>query len=334
LEFQNKGMTFNSAQFLDNFITVHDGGVSPDISIVMPVYNSEKFIQNAINSILNQKEVTVEILISDDCSLDNTFIIAYNSVVHWVKKFGSNHRVLMRRGSKRLKRDHLHLVVREATSDLICQAHGDDISHPLRCAILVKCFKSSSVHPVMIFVNSQLISSQGIPITEEVKLGANLPLKLIPVHFESIILESETLIGAHMAWRRSAMNHFEPLSTEYSAYGHDRIMAFRACLVGGCFTLNSILLKRRKHGNNLHNEILTNNDLVNILNVQLMRFTFITAIKKDIMNFQSKELISNEKAKSLLRLLDGALMKYIEWTGSSVSQLVSKGYLNSWCKDN
>jgi glycosyltransferase involved in cell wall biosynthesis len=42
------------------------------ISVLMPAYNCEKFIKQAIDSILNQTYSNFELLIADDCSNDNT----------------------------------------------------------------------------------------------------------------------------------------------------------------------------------------------------------------------------------------------------------------------
>ena len=44
----------------------------PFISIVMPVYNSEDDIHLAIDSIINQTFRAWELLVVDDCSVDNT----------------------------------------------------------------------------------------------------------------------------------------------------------------------------------------------------------------------------------------------------------------------
>lgn len=49
--------------------------VNPLVSIVMPAYNSEKFIHEAIQSVLNQTYQNWELLIVDDCSTDNTIQI-------------------------------------------------------------------------------------------------------------------------------------------------------------------------------------------------------------------------------------------------------------------
>lgn len=47
----------------------------PIVSIITPTYNSERFIEQTINSILNQTFTNWELLIVDDCSTDNTWEI-------------------------------------------------------------------------------------------------------------------------------------------------------------------------------------------------------------------------------------------------------------------
>lgn len=42
------------------------------VSIIMPSYNTEKFIKNSINSVINQTYQNWELIIVDDCSTDNT----------------------------------------------------------------------------------------------------------------------------------------------------------------------------------------------------------------------------------------------------------------------
>ena len=49
-----------------------------ELSIIIPIYNSEKYINNCINSIINQKGIKFEVLLIDDGSTDNSSQICDN----------------------------------------------------------------------------------------------------------------------------------------------------------------------------------------------------------------------------------------------------------------
>lgn len=45
----------------------------PTISIITPAYNCEKYLEEAVDSVLSQTMTDWEMLIIDDCSVDNTY---------------------------------------------------------------------------------------------------------------------------------------------------------------------------------------------------------------------------------------------------------------------
>ena len=48
---------------------------NPLVSILIPVYNREKYIGEAIESAINQTYKNIEVIIVDNCSTDNTWKI-------------------------------------------------------------------------------------------------------------------------------------------------------------------------------------------------------------------------------------------------------------------
>ncbi len=50
--------------------------MEPLISVIIPVYNCEKHLTNAVKSVLNQSYKNTEIILIDDCSSDNSYKIA------------------------------------------------------------------------------------------------------------------------------------------------------------------------------------------------------------------------------------------------------------------
>lgn len=104
--------------------------IQPLISVVLPVYNVEKYIGEAMDSILNQTIQDFEILIIDDCSTDNTILVAeaYN-----------DNRIKIIRKERNLGLIHsLNLGFSIAKGKYIARMDGDDVSIPERFTAQVK----------------------------------------------------------------------------------------------------------------------------------------------------------------------------------------------------
>lgn len=99
---------------------------NPKISVLMPAYNTEKYIAEAIESILNQTFKDFEFIIIDDCSIDRTWEI--------IQEYASkDDRIVALRNKKNLKLSGtLNKGIKIARGDYIARMDADDISFPNR----------------------------------------------------------------------------------------------------------------------------------------------------------------------------------------------------------
>ncbi len=103
----------------------------PLISVVMSVYNSEKYLSEAIESILNQTYTNFEFIIVNDGSTDSSFDI--------IQKYAKNDEriVLISRENKGLPFS-LNEGIKKARGKYIARMDADDISLPTRFEEQVK----------------------------------------------------------------------------------------------------------------------------------------------------------------------------------------------------
>ncbi|WP_406659832.1 glycosyltransferase family 2 protein [Methanolobus sp. ZRKC3] len=109
---------------------------NPKVSVIMPVYNAEKYLKDAIESILNQTFLNFELLIINDGSTDKsrTIIESYND---------PRIRLLNNKENSGLAKVR-NRGIDEAKAEYIAWLDADDISHPLR---LEKQVKLLDEHP-------------------------------------------------------------------------------------------------------------------------------------------------------------------------------------------
>lgn len=108
----------------------------PKISVILPVYNTEKFINEAVQSILDQTFTDFELLILNDASTDNTLSV--------LNQF-TDPRIRIISNEQNLKVvKTLNKGLDLAKGEFIARMDADDISHPQRFEKQLNYFKS---HP-------------------------------------------------------------------------------------------------------------------------------------------------------------------------------------------
>ena len=267
-----------------------------DISVLMPVFEQENFIAESVFSVLQQRGVTAEVIISDDASADGTFAVARRCAEEALRVAPVPHRVIMRRGRQRLWRNHLPALVEMASSDLVCQAHGDDISQPERLWNIVAGFRRHE--------NCAMVSS-GYDVIWTNHTGT-YPVRTVlnkTLTERNVIYGHPNLMGCSMAWRRSLMRWFPRLDTHFAAVAHDRILAFRAFLTGSILLIEHPLLKRRQHVKQAHLLSFDEPDNAGHFGWNLTTLTQLHAMSRDLATALECGLVDQERHDSLAILI-------------------------------
>src|SRR5688572_20785087 len=101
----------------------------PLVTFYVITYNQSRFVREAVESALAQTCSPIEILLSDDCSTDDTFEIIQETV----KGYSGPHTIILNRNERNLGlSEHLNRIHELASGALIIAADGDDVSDPQR----------------------------------------------------------------------------------------------------------------------------------------------------------------------------------------------------------
>ncbi|MCC3155280.1 glycosyltransferase [Hymenobacter sp. BT770] len=99
-------------------------GNNPFVTVIMPVFNSELYIEEAINSIINQSYKNFEFLIFDDGSTDNSLAL--------IKKYKDKRLTVFHHSVNTGYVRHLNEGLKLAKGDFIARMDADDIAKPDR----------------------------------------------------------------------------------------------------------------------------------------------------------------------------------------------------------
>ncbi len=104
------------------------------ISVIIPAYNSENYIEKAINSVLNQTYQNFEIIIINDGSTDNTEEVIKQFTDSRIKYiYQANQGVSAARNK----------AIELSDGDYIAFLDADDVWHPEKLQIQLNCFKKN-----------------------------------------------------------------------------------------------------------------------------------------------------------------------------------------------
>lgn len=286
------------------------------VSIILPVYNSEYYLEDCLLSILNQTFEAFELIIIDDGSTDNSINI--------IKRFEhSDRRIVAVYKINSGITNTLNKGISLAKYNIICRMDADDISHPQRLEKQIKLIEDYDI----IGSNASLINDKGKIIGKVVLPKFNKEIE------QSLLRYKPSLIHPSIMFNKKKVKLFQ----NNLVYNEDFMVAqdldlwirnLRSCRF---YNIQENLIQLRKHPSNV-SSVRSEEQLINSIIIvesfkrnlsidsgQIRRLRQI--LLKDLKDWKRTAL-----SKALRFMLPGRFHQYIE---HRIKHIIIKNTINS-----
>lgn len=170
----------------------------PQVSLIIPAYNGERYISAALESILNQTYRDFEIIVVNDGSTDGTVDVleCYRSQIHWINQTNQGVAAARNQG------------LSVAQGEWVAFLDQDDVLLPDKLAVQINCFEQS---PELSIVHSgwRLVDAAGK------RLAEIEPWREAPVLDAVTWIRRMPVLLSAMLFRRTALMQVNGLDTQF-----------------------------------------------------------------------------------------------------------------------
>jgi len=219
----------------------------PEVSVIMPVYNNEAFLENAITSVLQQTYKDFEFIIVNDGSQDRSWSIinkfsAYDSRIVPVHHSQNKGAAAAR-----------NTAIRRSVGRYIMMADADDVQHPDRLRQTLELLKREKAD--MVFHDCELINENGGGLGQTKGYPEDMNTENVLLHQ----LRRNYLLSSLALVRRTPDVYFD----ESLPNAEDFELFLRLLLKGyRCVIHRKVLTKYRRHNANISNHVALSDQVV------------------------------------------------------------------------
>lgn len=214
--------------------------MSPLVSIIIPNYNHKKYLEERIQSILNQTFQDFEIIILDDCSTDSSYVV--------IEKYRNNPKVsqivynTINSGSTFIQWNKGFSL---AKGEFIWIAESDDFCDYTLLDTLVEKLRENNKRTIA-FSLSQFVDSKGNKIPPILKTSNNKSYQ--GSRFISYYMTFGNSINnaSSAIFRKDALSYIKPDYMNYKAVG-DKLFWIEIAQLGDVAIINKPLNYFRQH---------------------------------------------------------------------------------------
>jgi glycosyltransferase involved in cell wall biosynthesis len=209
----------------------------PKVSVVSAAYNHEAFVEEAIQSVLNQTFEDFELVITDDHSTDST--------VEKIKKFDDPRVKLLCNEANEGCSPTYNRSFENSTGEYIAWLDTDDVYEPHLLSTLVD-YLDHNPKTLGVFGLAEIIDGQGNSIDKWSSIGVTANrFELLRLLFQ----RHRPFCNQAGLVRRSIIEELGHMAPEFGQ-SHDSSLWMRIMFQGDLVVIPEYVLRYRRHGNN------------------------------------------------------------------------------------
>lgn len=213
------------------------------ISIALATYNGEKFLREQLDSLLSQTYQHFEIIIHDDCSVDDTVKI----LEEYSQK---DKRIHFKQNDKNLGfSKNFESIIAECNGKYIAFSDQDDIWEKKHLEVLYELINGKHLS----CANSMLVDTNGRPLGMTMQDVTNISTAISESNLKYRLFYNNFVQGTAMMIETEFCKKCLPVPKEVNY--HDYWFALVAAMDDGIRYSDEVILKYRQHNNNITSNI-------------------------------------------------------------------------------
>ena len=227
---------------------------NPLISVIIPCYKHEKFVERCLNSVTAQTYDNIEVIIVDDCSPDDS-VKKIEQVINsksWIAKF-DNRTKFYPFNQNQGAHNAINHGIKQSTGELIAILNSDDLYHQDRLSRIVEVMQNQNHQ--FVFSRVQYIDDNDTIITDSHYMAQsyfgsqkNIKLKQFPSLGFACLSFNISISTGNFVFSKALYNALGAFK-DYR-YCHDWDFLLRALVHTEPFFLEEDLYYYRFHGKN------------------------------------------------------------------------------------
>ncbi|MEA5139322.1 glycosyltransferase family 2 protein [Arcicella rigui] len=213
------------------------------LSIALCTYNGGKFLREQLQSLANQTLLPFEIVITDDCSTDNTEQI--------VEEFKDVLRIRFYKNPSPLRvNKNFEKAISLCKGDIIVPCDQDDIWHPEKLSTICRYFKNNPTQ-LTVFSDAILIDESGNSLGKTfwsvVRFHALQIQQWKNGYAFDLLLHGNRTAGCMMAFRKELLEYTLPFPTHIPEMIHDGWLTIMSAMFNRLGMIEETLISYRQH---------------------------------------------------------------------------------------